>query len=55
MTATGHCSETMIPAIWYVKDYVGQSAQVRLVDHSSGGWGHINFDDLRGDISCAHN
>ena len=31
----------------------GKTAQVKLIDSSSGGWGHINFDDLRGDISCA--
>ena len=38
---------------WNVRDLVGQLARVKLVDFSSGGWGHINFDDLKGDISCA--
>ena len=39
---------------WDVKEFIGQYAQVRLVDERSGGWGHINFDDLRGDIVCPH-
>ena len=33
--------------------FIGQRARVQLVDHSSNGWGHINFDDLKGDIICA--
>ncbi len=37
---------------WDVAAYIGEKAQVRLVDHSSAGWGHINFDDMRGDIVC---
>ena len=39
---------------WDVKEFVGQYAQVRLVDERSCFWGHINFDDLRGDIICPH-
>ena len=35
-----------------MKDLIGQHAQARLIDNSSGGWGHINFDDLKGDIVC---
>lgn len=50
--ATGKCRETMTRNFWYVRAYIGQSARVKLVDLSSAGWGHINFDDLRGDISC---
>jgi len=37
---------------WNARRYVGKEARVRLVDISSAGWGHINFDDLRGDICC---
>jgi len=51
-SATGKCSETMTRKVWDVHAYVGQKAHVKLVDFSSGGWGHINFDDLKGDISC---
>lgn len=49
---TGKCHETMIRKFWDVGAYVGKSARVKLVDFSSGSWGHINFDDLKGDISC---
>lgn len=52
-TATGACTETMTRKTWDVQEFLGQSASVKLVDISSGGWGHINFDDLKGDISCA--
>ena len=37
---------------WDVTDFYGEHAQVRLVDDSSVGWGHINFDDMKGDITC---
>ena len=44
----------MYPKSWDVEEFIGQYAQVRLVDERSAGWGHINFDDLRGDIVCPH-
>lgn len=37
---------------WDVQEYIGQHARVRLIDYSCGEWGHINFDDLKGDIIC---
>ena len=37
---------------WKVQEFIGQRARVQLVDQSSNGWGHINFDDLKGDIIC---
>ena len=37
---------------WDVHAFVGRTARVKLVDFSSVHWGHINFDDLEGDISC---
>ena len=37
---------------WDVQDVIGQHARVKLIDYSSVGWGHINFDDLKGDIIC---
>lgn len=49
---TGDCTETMILKTWDVAAFIGQRARVRLVDFSSDEWGHINFDDLKGDISC---
>ena len=50
--ATGNCLETLIRKTWDVRAFVGQRAYVRLVDVTSGSWGHINFDDLKGEISC---
>lgn len=50
--ATGNCHETMTRKFWYVGDLLGHFAQVRLVDFSSEGWGHINFDDMKGNIIC---
>lgn len=47
LKASGHCTESMIRVKWNVSAYRGQLAQIRLVDASSGGWGHINFDDVR--------
>ncbi|XP_032236630.1 putative glycosyl hydrolase ecdE isoform X2 [Nematostella vectensis] len=45
--ADGYCqSETMGKASWDVSAYLGRTAHVRLVDASSGNWGHINFDHV---------
>lgn len=52
--ATGKCTETMRRKRWDVHEYVGQLARLRLVDASSGSWGHINFDDMTGDIFCGN-
>jgi hypothetical protein len=45
-TMTGKCTETMERRCLNVSALHGKSAQIRLVDASSGGWGHINFDDI---------
>lgn len=47
LKATGRCTETMERTRWDVTPYQGRKAQIRLIDASSGGWGHINFDDVR--------
>jgi hypothetical protein len=44
---TGKCTETMARVKFDTAKYVGHTAQIRLVDASGGGWGHINFDDVR--------
>ncbi|PFX18696.1 hypothetical protein AWC38_SpisGene16928 [Stylophora pistillata] len=51
---TGNCLETMFRKSWDVEEFIGQYAQVRLVDERSDGYGHINFDDLKADIICPH-
>ena len=51
---SGNCAETMTRKTWDVDAFIGQRARVRLVDVSSDRWGHINFDDLKGNITCDH-
>jgi putative membrane-bound dehydrogenase-like protein len=44
---SGDDTETLKPVVVDLTAHVGQDVFVRLVDESSAGWGHINFDDLR--------
>jgi putative membrane-bound dehydrogenase-like protein len=44
---TGENNETMQPVVVNLAPLVGHEIIVRLVDQSSNGWGHINFDDFR--------
>ena len=41
------CKEVMREKSWNVTDYDGKNAQLRLVDHYSVHFGHINFDHLQ--------
>ena len=41
------CKEAMTEKSWNVTGYAGKNARLRLVDHFSGRWGHINFDHLQ--------
>jgi len=45
-TMTGNATETMSRKEWDVSDLKGKTAQLVVVDKSSGGWGHPNFDDI---------
>ncbi len=45
-TATGNNNETLTRKEWDVSDLQGKIAQLVVVDNSSGGWGHPNFDDV---------
>ena len=45
-TVTGNNTETMAREEWDVADLKGKIAQLVVVDDSSGGWGHPNFDDV---------
>ncbi|TYZ64579.1 hypothetical protein PybrP1_001491 [[Pythium] brassicae (nom. inval.)] len=45
---TGRCEEGMQRVRWDVTPFLDQTAQLRVVDATSGDvWGHINFDDVR--------
>jgi hypothetical protein len=44
---TGKCEERLHDAFFATRLYVGRAAQVRVVDGSSGPWGHISVDRFR--------
>lgn len=45
-TATGRDSEQLAPVSWDVGDLVGRTAQLVVVDTSTGGWGHVLLDHV---------
>jgi microsomal dipeptidase-like Zn-dependent dipeptidase len=44
---TGHNHELLRREWWDVRSLKGKTARVRIVDESTGGWGHINVDDFQ--------
>lgn len=47
LSASGRNTETMHEVTWDLSPWRGRRGQIRIVDHDSGGWGHINADDFR--------
>jgi len=45
-TATGRRSDYLKPLSWNVRKFIGQKAQIQVVDLASGDWGHINVARL---------
>ncbi|MGQ9730027.1 MAG: GH116 family glycosyl-hydrolase [Candidatus Zipacnadales bacterium] len=45
-SATGKNVERLEPVSWDVSEFIGQEAQLEIIDHHSGGWGHINVDHI---------
>lgn len=45
-SATGGDSESLDWESWDLSDLQGQSAQIKVIDHNSGGWGHILADQF---------
>jgi fructan beta-fructosidase len=39
-------SEELAPASWDVTEFAGQTAHIQIVDNATGGWGHINVDQI---------
>lgn len=39
-------SEELHPESWDVSDLVGKKAKIAIVDDATGGWGHINVDEI---------
>ena len=45
--ASGRNTETMHRVTWDLTHYAGKTGTLKIIDGSSGGWGHINADDFR--------
>ncbi|ASY65558.1 Levanase (plasmid) [Sinorhizobium sojae CCBAU 05684] len=43
-TASGNFDEVLDWKGWDVSQYVGKEAQIEIIDHNTGAWGHINVD-----------
>jgi putative membrane-bound dehydrogenase-like protein len=46
-TASGSDAEQLRPVVANLSKHLGQEAFLRVVDESSGPWGHINYDHFR--------
>ncbi|MEZ6042176.1 MAG: glycoside hydrolase family 32 protein [Planctomycetaceae bacterium] len=45
-SSTGSESEELEWKSWNVSDLTGQQARIRIFDRATGGWGHINVDQI---------
>jgi len=45
-TATGKNNEKLESYFWNVREFEGKQARIEIVDRHSGGWGHINVDQI---------
>ncbi|HUT35303.1 MAG TPA: GH116 family glycosyl hydrolase [Planctomycetota bacterium] len=45
-TAVGKDNERLDWHFWNVEEFEGKEAQIEIVDKASGGWGHINVDQI---------
>jgi sucrose-6-phosphate hydrolase SacC (GH32 family) len=39
-------SEALAPDGWEVGEFIGKTAVIQIVDQATGGWGHINIDQI---------
>lgn len=46
LKATGTDSEAYTRVFWDASAYVGTDVYIKIVDNNTGGWGHINVDDV---------
>jgi non-lysosomal glucosylceramidase len=47
ITQAGRNAEAMQRYLWDLSPYMGEKVYIKTVDRESGGWGHINLDDVR--------
>ncbi len=45
-TATGKNNEALLPVTWDVSEFKNKQARITIVDQETGGWGHINVDQI---------
>ena len=45
-TAQGKDNEHLDWTSWEVSEYAGREARLEIVDQATGGWGHINLDQI---------
>ncbi|MBW8042504.1 MAG: hypothetical protein FVQ85_21260 [Planctomycetes bacterium] len=45
-TALGKSNEKLEWSFWNVREFEGKTAKIQIVDRASGGWGHINIDQI---------
>ncbi|MDX2550483.1 GH32 C-terminal domain-containing protein [Streptomyces stelliscabiei] len=45
-STTGKDAEELETASWDVHDLAGKKARIRVVDDNTGGWGHLNVDQI---------
>ncbi len=45
-TAVGRNNEKLDWHFWNVEQFEGATAQIQIVDRASGGWGHVNVDQI---------
>jgi uncharacterized protein (DUF608 family) len=45
-SVTGRNDERLEPAAWDLGDLAGREARLEIVDAASGGWGHVNLDQI---------
>jgi len=53
-TASGQDAEQLSWHSWDVHEFAGQKAVFQIVDHATGGWGHINVDQIMQADAPAH-
>lgn len=46
MKATGHNGEAYRRVRWDASEFIGRKLYIQVVDKHTGGWGHINLDDV---------
>ncbi len=44
--AAGRDNEKLAPASWDVSEFADQTGRLEIVDDATGGWGHINVDQI---------